>query len=95
MCAKDVPLNEKNLICKLQYKYLGIKHQHRYKYFGFTEVQRPMTTSLVHICRSANENVCTHVQSVSAADVVPTLELGIPSIQSESDATTNTPMTAE
>jgi len=28
----DVSLNEKNLTCKLQCKYLDIKHQHQYKY---------------------------------------------------------------
>ena len=42
-----------------------------------------------------NKSVCTHVQSVSSVDVVPTVKWVIPSSQSESDATTNTLTTAE
>jgi len=60
-----------------------------------TQVQRPMTTSLVHIRSSPNKSVCTHVQSASSADVAPTVKWVIPSSQSESDATTNTLTTAE
>jgi len=93
-------LNDKNLICKLQYKYLylGIKIQTPVPVqvlWFHTQVQRLVTISLVHICRSPNKNVCTHLQSASSTDAVPTLELGIPSSQSESDATTNTLTTAE
>jgi len=62
-------------------------------------LQAPMlwfqTQVQVMTTRFAKNSVCTHAQSISFVDVLPTVKWVIPSSQSESDATTNTLTTAE